>query len=61
MPVQIIPCEEPLGFEIAGFGGGAIAVHCRARFGRFEMTLRIEMAELEEGREVTRIHRLTDQ
>jgi hypothetical protein len=38
-----------LGFEIAGFGGSAVAVHCGALFGRFEMALRIEVAELEEG------------
>ena len=61
MAVQVIPCEEPLRFEIAGLGGGAVAVHRRARFGRFEMTLRIEMAELDEGRRVTRIRRLPDQ
>ncbi len=61
MPVQTIPRENPLGFEITGLGGGAVAVHCRILFGRFEMTLRIEMPELEEGRGVTRIRRLPDQ
>ena len=61
MPVQAIPREQPLRFEIAGLGGGAVAMHCRALFGRFEMTLRIEVSELEEGRGVTRVCRLPDQ
>ncbi len=61
VPVQASPREEALSFEIAGFGGGAVAVHRRALFRRFEVTLRIEVAELEEGRGVARIRRLPDQ
>ena len=61
MPVQVVPREQALRFEIAGLGSGAVAVYCRALCGRLEMPLRIEVAELEEGRGVTRVRRLPDQ